>query len=250
MDYNKTRIIFVLFFVLAVFYFANILLTQSVYDALIDKPVKISFMILEPPKEGCENCFEANKIIQRIDSSHNIKYKSESISYDNALSQKYIETYDIKNLPAIIISGNIENKKITSAWNALFGEKRNERIIIENLLPYYDLKSGRVKGVISATLIKDATCENCFDENTYINILRGQFGVFISDTTVYDIASKDGKALVQKYAISKVPTLILSPETKEYSSLVSSWTEVGTIEKDGWFIFREVQKLNLNYKDI
>ncbi len=249
MSNNKTKIIFSLFAVLAVLYAVNIYLTKNVSGILIKKPAKLSFMTIEAPKDQCQNCFDANNITKMIDSTHNIKYKSNSVPYSNALSQKYIEKYNIKNLPAVVVSGDIKNENVLPAWKALSGKEKNGRIVIEDLLPYYDIVSGKVKGVINAILIKDETCKNCFNENEYINIL-GRFGMVIGDTKTYDISSKEGEAFVQKYEITKIPTLILSPDAGDYPGFISSWKDVGTIGKDGWFIFREVQKLNLQYKKL
>ncbi len=249
MSYSKTQIIFGLLGILAILYATNIYFNKKVTATLVDTPVKISFMVVEPPQNVCKDCFDTQKIIKMIDRVHNIKYKTSDLSYDNVLSQKYIKTYNIKNLPAIIVSGEVKNKEILSAWKALAGKKVNGRIVIENLLPFYDLKSGKVKGVISAILLKDKTCQKCFDENEYIKTLE-QFGMVVSNTTVYDIASKKGRGFVKKYNITKVPTMILSPDAGDYSGLKYSWKEVGTVEKNGWYVFREVQKQNPNYEKI
>lgn len=249
MSYNKTKIVFVLFAVLATLYAVNIFLTKNISDAIIDTPAKVSFMVIEPPKDQCENCFDAEKVIKMVDANGNIKYRSSNISYGSAFSKKYIKTYDIKNLPAVIVSGDIANKNISSLWKILSGEEKNGRIVIENLLPYYDIESGEVKGIMSAILLKDKTCKNCFDENKYTDAL-GRFGMFVGKTDTYDIASKDGKMLVRKYSITKIPALILSPDAGDYPGFASSWKDVGTIEKDGWFVFREAQKLDTKYESI
>ena len=249
MYYNKTQIIFTLFTILTVLYAVNIFLTKSISDILVATPVKVSFVIIEPPKDRCENCFDADNVAKMIKTAHNIKYTSSRMLYTSRLSQKYIETYGIRNLPAVVVSGDIANKNLMSAWKALSGEKRNGRIVIDNLLPHYNIESDKVKGVISAVLIKDKTCKKCFDENKYINIL-GKFGMVVGNTEVYDVASNKGRAFVRKYFITKIPTLILSPDAGDYPGFAASWADVGTIEKDGWFIFRKVQKLSKEYKNI
>lgn len=246
---SKTNIIFALLFILATLYAVNIFYTRSVASVLVEKPVKLSFIIVEPPKEKCDGCFDATNILKMIDTAHNVKYKTSNVPYDSVLSRKYIEMYAIKNLPAVIVSGDIENEKVASAWNALSGEKREGRVVIENLLPYYDIESAEAKGIISAVLIKDKLCQDCFAEDEYIKILK-RFGLSVKETSVYDVTSTEGDALVKKYDISKVPTVLLSPSTAEYAAFKTAWSEVGTIENDGWFIFREVQKLNLKYKNI
>ncbi len=246
---NKTQIIFALFAALAVLYAVNIFLTKSVAGLLIDEPAKISFVILEPPAEKCGDCFDANLTIKRIENSHNVEYKTSSFPYGSALSQKYIEMYGIKTLPAIVVSGDVGSEKVKPAWQALGGQEKDGQIVIGNMFPYYDLESGQVKGVISAVVLEDKTCESCFDGSQYLETLK-RFGLFVGDANIYDVSSKEGRALVEKYAVKKVPALILSPAANDYPGFADSWQSVGTIEKDGWFVFREVQQVSPEYKKL
>jgi len=155
MRYNKTQIILVLFAVLAALYAVNISYTKKLTNALVESPAKLSFTIVEPPAEECENCFDANEIIKMIDMSHNIKYKTSSLPYGGTLSQKFIEMYGIKNLPAVVVSGDISNAQVVPAWKAMNGREKSDRIVMENLFPYYDIESGDEKGVISVVLLED-----------------------------------------------------------------------------------------------
>ena len=117
MNYNKTQILFALFAVLAILYAANIFFTRSISSAIVDTPVKLSFTIIQPPNNNeCKDCFDANEISKMVDTAHNIKYTNSSMPYNSVLSQKYIKDYGIKNLPAVIVSGDIANEKILSAW--------------------------------------------------------------------------------------------------------------------------------------
>jgi len=235
--------------VLVVLYSVNIFITGSISNALVTTPTKLSFLILDAPINQCSNCFDGNDIIKMIDTSHDITYKSRTLLYGGALSKKNIEMYDIKNLPAVIVSGDIKNQGVLSAWNALSGKKVNGNIVIENLLPYYDLKSNSVKGIVNIVLLKDKTCTDCFDENGYLGVLK-RFGVFVNEVKTYDINSKEGKTLVKKYSITKVPMFILSSSAGDYPALVSSWNQVGTISQNGKYIFRAVQKMGSKYKNI
>jgi len=246
---SKSAILYFLFTVLAVFYAVNIFNLNSINSLVVDKPVKVSFILLEQPKDECLDCFNAQDIVNIIDASHNIKYKTTLVKYDTDLSLKYIEMYGIKNLPAAIVSGDIENERILGAWSAFSGRSTQDKIIIENLLPYYDIESGVSKGIISAILLKDTTCSTCFDENQYIAVL-GRAGMVVGSTKVYDVASAEGREFVKKYNIKKIPAAIFSADANDYPGFDSSWKEVGTIEKDGWLVFREVQKLSTEYINI
>lgn len=249
MKYTKTHLLYALIAVLAILYALNIYYTKNLTSALVELPVKLSFVIIQGPENTCKNCFDAKSIIQSLESSQKTTYKTKAFSFDDPISAQYIEKYRIENLPAIIVAGDISNEKVAGAWTSLSGKEVNKSVVVENLLPYYDIKTAKVKGIINATLIKDATCEDCFDENIYLNILKN-FGLIINDTITHDVSSPEGQTLVEKYAITKVPTLVLSAGTKEYANFVNSWPEVGTIEEDGSLVLRNVQKINTQYKEL
>jgi len=57
--------------------------------------------------------------------------------------------------------------------------------------------------------------------------------------------------LITKYKIISVPTVLMSPEADQYTNLKGVWKNVGTIESDGWYVFREMQQLRgVVYKDL
>ena len=83
------------------------------------------------------------------------------------------------------------------------------------------------------------------------DILEQNFGVTLVREDRVDIGSSFGKALLKKYDIKNVPTIILSSEGKHYEGLQSVWGQVGTVESDGSFIFRNLNLLaGITYKDL
>ena len=76
-----------------------------------------------------------------------------------------------------------------------------------------------------------------------------RFGIATDKEFSYDVGSDEGKDLVDKYKITKVPIIILSPETKVYDSFTQVWDQVGTIENDGWYVMRTPSVLG-TYKDL
>ena len=95
-------------------------------------------------------------------------------------------------------------------------------------------------------LTKD-NCSVCYDVSVNKNILL-RFGLNLNKENTYDINSPEGKQLVQKYNIKKVPIIILSPDAKYYPSLEKAWKSVGTIENDGLFVMRNPEVIG-NYWD-
>ena len=57
--------------------------------------------------------------------------------------------------------------------------------------------------------------------------------------------------MTNRYKITKLPTILLSPDVAQYTNLQKIWNGVGTIEQDGWYVFREMQQLGgAVYKDL
>jgi plastocyanin len=69
------------------------------------------------------------------------------------------------------------------------------------------------------------------------------FGLVLDSEETMDISSAEGQAMVDKYEIPRVPTILISPEGSEYSAFVSAWEQVGSIEDDGWFVMRNPEIL-------
>jgi hypothetical protein len=64
--------------------------------------------------------------------------------------------------------------------------------------------------------------------------------VAIKEVKKVGITSTEGKALVKKYNISVVPTLIFDSEASLYPTISGVWKNVGTVEKDGSLVMRMV----------
>ena len=246
---NSQKAFVVLLAILAILYAANIYTTSKLYAALVVEPIELSFILIPSPDGSCSECVDPQAVVDVIDKNHNVEYDTSITEFNSPVGEKYTEMYEIKNLPAIIVSGDIEENTILGSWESLGGRSVDDRIVIENLLPYYDLASDSVRGIVDAILLNDASCTDCFDVNLYQNIFK-QFGVRAGEITVYDIASKEGSSLVQQYSIKKVPTILISPEVEVYQGIINTWDQVGTIEDDGWLILREVQKLSPEFKSL
>jgi hypothetical protein len=243
MRLNKLQLLLALFVILGAIYAFNIFSVNKISSLIIEKPAKVSFTVIVPDKDQCGSCFDAALIVSSIDSLKNVKVTSKKVvTADNLIFENLIDRYKIKNLPAIVVSGDISDQRIFGIWESLQGKEESGNMVIQNLLPFYDLAQEKPKGIVEAILLKDKTCQKCFDESQYLGAVR-RLGLFVGSSRVYDIASSEGYALARKYNISKVPALLLSSDANDYPGFASLWEEVGTQEEDGWFVFREVQKV-------
>lgn len=111
------------------------------------------------------------------------------------------------------------------------------------------IEKTQTHGAVSAVVLIDETCRECFDGNQYLKIMN-RVNIVVGKFTVYDISSGKGADLVSKYKIKKIPALILSSDAKNFPNFLASWKEVGTEESDGFFVLRQVQKVSEGFKEI
>lgn len=201
---------------------------------------------------GCSVCGDLSVLKQKI-KSQNIEIIDDTIfSSDSTEGQKFIQEMGIEKLPAMVFSarGSVKDTIIKSI-------EQGSRKIGDNMLvweqgkpPYMDTSSGEVSGLVHVTYIRDKSCTDCYDVQKIQRPILQQFGVAVVAENSVDISEEAGKELLAAYNITAVPTILLSPETIYYGALASVWGQVGTVESDGSFIFRDPARLGVAYKDL
>jgi hypothetical protein len=90
------------------------------------------------------------------------------------------------------------------------------------------------------TIVTSKKCENnsCFDINLFLQALRQNQIKETGLDTVY-IENRSGKKLVEKYKITKVPTVLIAGELDKNAILQKAWPVLGEVI-DKVFVFREV----------
>ncbi len=180
----------------------------------------------------------------------NIRETSNGIALENPIGSMLIEEYGIDRLPVAIASKDLNSyPEITKQWGNVGRLAYNGNYIADYAVPYLDINSNIVKGIVNVTKLTDSSCADCYDVNAHDAILA-RFGVVVGDETFYDISSADGNALVQKYSIKEVPTIILSSNANEYKTLTDVWEDVGSIEADGTYIFRDLNVMGVKFRTL
>lgn len=92
---------------------------------------------------------------------------------------------------------------------------------------------------IQLVLIKASDCKECADAKPFIEQVNNNTMVKITKDKIVEYNAKEGAELIEKYKITKVPTVLLTGDVQEKQD-VSTWLkEWGTIENDGTFVLRE-----------
>lgn len=87
-------------------------------------------------------------------------------------------------------------------------------------------------------IINDKTCNDCFDVNPILDQIKKD-NVKINSSQIIDRASDEGKQLVAKFAIKKLPTFLAKGELKKNEALAKFFSQAGDTTEDT-FVFRQV----------
>jgi glutaredoxin len=115
--------------------------------------------------------------------------------------------------------------------------------------PYIDTAANQVRGRVAVTYITKSDCSQCYDITITKDFLASSRINPYRESTV-DASSDAGRAMIERYNITNVPTIILDDEAKYYENLQLGWSIVGSIESDGSYVLRDLQRLNVTYYDL
>lgn len=200
----------------------------------------------------CDDCSDMSEEKQIL-TEQNIKFTDEKIlTIDSKEAKKLIDKFDIKKLPVIVFESKKEiNDKIASVLKDHVTLFSDSIIVWESVQPpYFEISSKTVKGFVDITYITDISCATCYDVVNVQRPILMRFALAIENEKVVDIKDSEGKELLEKYKITSVPTVVISGEIGEYKALADIWNQVGTIEGDGAYVFREAGAFGKDYKDL
>lgn len=228
----------------------NLVLTQKQAETEEAKrPADLAMTIITD--QSCEDCFSLSSLLQAI-KEQNVNLKSEQVldaSSDEAAG--LIADYKIQKLPTVLVSGEISKEKsLHELWPKL-GEVVGETFVLrQSGFPYVEVISGKVRGRVEVILLADSSCAECYDVTQHEVILQQAFGIPTENARALDVSFGEGRELRNKYNITLAPTVIIKGDTEAYVSLKPVWPQVGTIEDDGAYVFREGVKRMGVYKDL
>lgn len=100
---------------------------------------------------------------------------------------------------------------------------------------------------LEITSIVDSKCSDCFDLESFIQYFK-EADVKITKEEKFEFDSFSGKILINKYAIKKIPTLIITGDLEKNSEVKSLFDEIGEI-KNNVFVLTKVRPVYLNLDD-
>ena len=209
---------------------------------------KVGLIVIS--KEDCSECSGFEELITNLKSSGLSVSVERRLNYQDTEAKGLIEDYNITILPHMLLSSDFRFYDLADRWNTI-GLVYDDGTYGLNapMTPYYNLTSNKLVGLVSVIYLVDESCDTCYDVNAHNKILR-QLGIYISENKTLDVSDSKGEALISKYNITKVPTIILIGDLEVYSQFRNAWKDVGTVEKDGSYVFRKPELLSPEYETI
>ena len=202
------------------------------------KPANIQLTSIRNSK--CNVCSDIAAAISSIKGLKVNVTKENTLEFDSKEAKGIISKYDIENVPAVVVTGEID--KMDSEGFT----KKDDALLFSGVLPpYTNAATGKVEGRVTVTILKDKECLKCDDLDALTSQIKAA-GIRIYSEKNISSDSTEGKAVVGKYKIDFVPSLILSEDAGVYGIIQNAWLQIGTKENDGSYVLRTVYPPYIN----
>lgn len=224
-------------------------------SSLLSRALPAKINIIKITDKTCADCFDLEKIINQIHRT-NVKIRSEkTLDRQDVEAQKIILQYNISRLPVFLATGDLDKDNgLISFWK-IFGARRDngKTFLLTKVFPLYvEATGGQIRGRFTLTYLTDVSCDECYDVTRH-EVALSNLGLPVraENSEALDVETAEGKELIKKYKIKYVPTVILQGDLVVYDALTQVWKNVGTIEDDGVYVFREAgEKIMGAYKNL
>jgi hypothetical protein len=115
--------------------------------------------------------------------------------------------------------------------------------------PYYITANKSVAGRVTVTYLTMRSCGECYN-TTLLRTLIDSSRITVGTERTLDVETPAGGALAARYNITRVPAMVMDAQASYYPTLRPGWDVVGTVEQDGSFVLRNLQRLNVTYYDL
>lgn len=257
---NKNNLFKIFLIVFALIFAINIGIISASKDAVKQKedavleanrPANISLIIIND--HLCIDCANITPIIDAVKKTNLKITKEEAFEFDSPEGKDIIKGLEIKKLPTFILKGELNKNADVAKLLSQIGEIKDSVFKFNYFFaPYMDLASNSVKGKVIVTFINDKTCTECYDANPFKQILANNLGMANPSVVTLDKSDSEAQSLIKKYKIESVPMFVIIGETSEYPNLTGIFLQIGSLEKDGAYVLRDIKKVNPNliYRDL
>ncbi len=227
------------------------IISEPPYVNLTTNEVKGRVSVINIVDSSCALCSKSlNNFVSSLKRGGIAISAEKNLEYTSSEAKSLIEKFGLQKIPVTVFSNDLkEYRSIQSIWTQLDAIEKSDSFAVQSIPPYRNLSTEKVDGLVTLYSLVDGSCSSCYDVSLHKQILASNFGITPSSDTSVDISSQAGKDLISKYNITKVPTIVFSPEASLYTSLADMWSSVGKVASDGWFVFTSVEQMG-TYKDL
>lgn len=183
----------------------------------------------------CEECSKLGELLTDMAWKMGVGFSEEkNLYFDNEEAIEIIKKYNITKLPVVIFKGALlEYPTIAKTWENIGSIESDGALVLRKIKPpYKNPQTGEVEGFIDVTLLIDKTCKDCYDPEKAVELLKEKYELVLGETSIIDFKSAEGKKLIEKYSIPKVPSFIFSEDAKLYPGLMLEWEKYGIVSAD------------------
>lgn len=207
----------------------------------------VNVTITEIADGSCADCFNISVVTSSLERSGAqlgmrvaVKRRVDINSTDG---RALLSTYNITKVPTILISKEARGTMLMEVWNESGTVESDGTLVLREVYPpYIDMATGHLMWKVNVTFLTAPNCTQCYDIGIHRSILLQRFSIAVASEKNVSYDSTEGRALVARYNITSVPTVLISPEMGLYPGMEQLWLEglIGSKESDGWYIFRNM----------
>lgn len=168
-------------------------------------------------------------------------------------ASQLISKYGIERIPSLLIQGEtMDVGVLAQSWTQIGSVENDNTMIFRNAPPLYlDLSSMKIRGITGAVYLSVPDRNEVLSVDILKQVLSNAFGIKPAEEKIIDYNSMDGKELIAKYNIEKIPTFFVFGDLNVYIGFEQAWLQAGSSEPDGNYVFRSLDLLTgLMYLDL
>lgn len=201
--------------------------------------------------ERCTTCQDYSTVADQFKMVGIAIDRQNMVEYNSTEGRALVEKYSLDKVPAVLLSANAwEYSVVQNAWDNVGTRESDGTLVLRKVTPpYRELENGTIVGLVTLIDLANTSCKKCYDVGVHRKLFE-RIGVVFKTETTYDVNTAAGRQYLEKYNITKTPTVLLSPEASAYPVIQQLWEQLGTNESDGWLVFRSMDALpDLVYYD-
>lgn len=203
---------------------------------------------------NCPQCPDTAGVFTYLEENAGMAFSNTTLLMENdSRARALMAEYNITKVPGLLMSSDAEAYAPFTEYLLPLGEMKGGWFVLRNVTPpYVDLQAnGTVRGLVESVLLVNSSCADCYNVSDISAYIAEGTGFALVKNSTLEANSSGGRALLRKYNITAIPTVLYSPEASAYPGFAGLWLERGnTVEKDGWFVFRGLADAGVVYQNV